>query len=168
MNTSLKPHLDPRPGQIPIVITAALALLALGGRPGPATPPAAAAKARPNIVLVMADDLDQLLGTMEHTPNIARLVRDAGISLDRYYITDSLCCPSRTSYLRGQYAHNHGVFTNTAPDGGYQKLDSLGLEASTLATWLRAAGYRTGFAGKYVNGFPLRDDLMHIPAGWDH
>ncbi len=143
---------------------------ALGGRPGAAhrPSPTAAAQARPNIVLVMADDLDQLLGTMEHTPHINRLVRDAGISLERYLITDSLCCPSRTTYLRGQYPHNHGVLTNTAPDGGYEKLDSLGLEASTVATWLQAAGYRTGFAGKYVNGFPLRDDLLHIPPGWDH
>lgn len=143
---------------------------AFGGRPGVAhrPSPAAAAQARPNIVLVMADDLDQLLGTMEHTPHINRLLRDAGVSLERYLITDSLCCPSRTTYLRGQYPHNHGVLTNTAPDGGYEKLDSLGLEASTVATWLRDAGYRTGFAGKYVNGFPLKDDLLHIPPGWDH
>ncbi len=143
---------------------------ALGGRPGVAhrPSPTAAAQARPNIVLVMADDLDQLLGTMEHTPHINRLLRDAGISLERYLITDSLCCPSRTTYLRGQYPHNHGVLTNTAPDGGYEKMDSLGLEASTVATWLREAGYRTGFAGKYVNGFPLKDDLLHIPPGWDH
>lgn len=172
MNASLKARPHPRHSRLPrFVAAAALALLALSGRPGPAAKhPSSTAKAapHPNIVLVMADDLDQLLGTMDHTPNIARLVRDAGISLDRYYITDSLCCPSRTTYLRGQYAHNHGVLTNTAPDGGYQKLDSLGLEASTLATWLQAAGYRTGFAGKYVNGFPLRDDLLHIPPGWDH
>lgn len=136
MNVSLKRRRHPRPSHLPrFVAASALAALALAGRPGPAatTRPssAAAADSRPNIVLVMADDLDQLLGTMDHTPNIARLVRDQGISLDRYYITDSLCCPSRTSYLRGQYAHNHGVLTNTAPDGGYQKLDSLGLEAST-------------------------------------
>ena len=37
------------------------------------------------------------------------------------YATFPLCCPSRASILRGQYAHNTGVFTNALPGGGFQK-----------------------------------------------
>lgn len=173
------PSLSPRcrpvaqaqpPGLRPPRLRLALALIALGLLPFWAPRSARSQPAdegRPNIVLVMADDLDQLLGTMEVTPNIQRLVREPGISLERYTITDSICCPSRTTYLRGQYAHNHGVLSNFPPTGGYETMDRLGLEQSTLATWLKAAGYRTGFAGKYINGFPLTGDRMHIPAGWD-
>ncbi|MBK6769996.1 MAG: sulfatase-like hydrolase/transferase [Ardenticatenales bacterium] len=122
----------------------------------------------PNIVLILADDLDTDLGTMarEYAPNIHRLIADEGATLDDYYVTDSLCCPSRTTYLRGQYTHNHGVYTNGGATGGYERMVPLGLESSTLATWLQAASYRTALIGKYINGYPLVGDDTHIPAGW--
>ena len=122
----------------------------------------------PNIVLILADDLDTDLGTMarDYTPNIHRLIADQGATLADYYVTDSLCCPSRTTYLRGQYTHNHGVYTNGGATGGYERMVPLGLESSTLATWLQAAGYRTALIGKYINGYPLEGDDTHVPAGW--
>jgi arylsulfatase A-like enzyme len=69
-----------------------------------------------------------------------------------------LCCPARASLLTGRYAHHTGVEDND--DGG--NLD----ESSTLATWLHAAGYRTGLVGKYLNGYPF-GRLPYVPSGWD-
>ena len=71
--------------------------------------------------------------------------------------TTPLCCPSKTSILRGQYAHNHGVLRNNPPDGGLARAMELGLEASTVATWVDQAGYETGFIGRYLLGYGRRD-----------
>jgi arylsulfatase A-like enzyme len=69
--------------------------------------------------------------------------------------------------LRGQYAHNTGIFTNNLPDGGFAKVHTDGLENSTVATWLQAAGYRTALFGKYLNGYPNTDSgKTYIPPGW--
>ena len=51
--------------------------------------------------------------------------------------------------LTGQYAHNHNVLGNTAPDGGYAMLN----DNQTLPVWLQSAGYRTVHIGKMPNGY---------------
>jgi arylsulfatase A-like enzyme len=66
--------------------------------------------------------------------------------------------------LRGQYPHNHGLQSTQPPDGGFEKFRDLGLESSTVAVWLRSAGYRTVLLGKYFNGYNTVD---HVPPGWD-
>src|SRR5262249_36056172 len=71
------------------------------------------------------------------------------------------CCPSRASILSGQYAHSHGVLTNNGPNGGAKVFH----DASTLATWLRGAGYQTGLYGKYLNQY--QDFGTYIPPGWN-
>ena len=78
----------------------------------------------------------------------------------------SAVLPSRATLLTGQYAHNHQVYTNRPPTGGYEAFVERGLEASTVATALKAAGYRTVLLGKYLNGYPLEEDPLHVPAGW--
>ena len=70
---------------------------------------------------------------------------------------------SRASLLRGQYVHDHGILRGSNKFGE-GKLRSRGLEDSTIATWLRRAGYRTAFVGKYLNGY--EDDPTHVPPGW--
>ena len=125
---------------------------------GAATPPAAG---RLNVVLVLVDDL--ALNLVPYMPQVRRLAA-RGTSFSDYTVTDSLCCPSRASLLTGRYPHNTGVFTNTGPDGGFATFRRLGNERSTFATDLRAAGYRTAFLGKYINGyFPAS---RHTPPGW--
>jgi arylsulfatase A-like enzyme len=120
---------------------------------------------RPNVVLVLTDDLDLLLGTLDHLPNIRRLLSDAGTTLTGATVTNSLCCPSRSTLLRGQYTHSHRVYTNVAPTGGHAKFRALGRDSSTLATWLHDAGYATALLGKYLNGYPGRD-RDYVPPGW--
>ena len=71
----------------------------------------------------------------------------------------------RASILRGQYAHNTHIVGNEQPWGGFEKFRHLGLEESTVATWLQDAGYHTAMIGKYLNRYvPERDG---VPPGWD-
>lgn len=72
-----------------------------------------------------------------------------------------LCCPSRATFLTGQYSHNHKVQGNTPPLGGYGKLDN----SNTVPLWLQSAGYHTAHIGKYLNGYG-RDDQTEVSAGW--
>ncbi len=90
-----------------------------------------------------------------------------GTTFSNYFVTDSLCCPSRSSILRGQYVHNHGVHTNLPPTGGFEQFHALGNESSTIGTWMHAAGYHTGLLGKYLNGYPDTVARRYVPPGWD-
>jgi arylsulfatase A-like enzyme len=115
----------------------------------------------------MADDMR--VGDLRFAPRLRRLVAAHGLTLDNSFAPYPLCCPDRASFLTGQYAHNHGVFWH-APPYGYGAFD----DSHTLATALRAAGYRTGFVGKYLNGYGHmrsrvsgRPSYRYVPRGWD-
>jgi N-acetylglucosamine-6-sulfatase len=117
----------------------------------------------PNIVLIMTDDED--VAIHEFMPKTKALLADQGTTFDNFFVTYPFCCPSRASILRGQYAHNTHIVGNEPPWGGFEKLRELGLEESTVATWLQAAGYHTTMIGKYINRYaPERDG---VPPGWD-
>jgi arylsulfatase A-like enzyme len=131
-------------------ILAALCCLALAGT---------AAAARPNVVVFETDD--QTAASLKAMPNVQRLMVDRGASFDNSFVSLALCCPSRATFLTGQYAHNHGVIDNVLPWGGYPKLDG----SDTLAVWLRDAGYRTILVGKYLNGYGSRRP-KEVPPGW--
>ena len=120
------------------------------------------ASKKPNIIFVLADDLSTEL--MDHLPRLRSLLADQGTTVSNFFVSLALCCPSRASILRGQYAHNTQIFTNAPPGGGFEKFRNLGHEKSTVATWLRDGGYRTVLLGKYLNGYPL---TTHVPPGWD-
>ena len=120
----------------------------------------------PNIILIVADDLDSRLNTIDYMKNLQELMVARGTTLEDFLVTNPVCCPSRTTILRGQYTHNHQVYTNTAPDGGFAKFNELDDGASTLGVWLQTAGYRTALMGKFLNGFPFPNDRLYIPPGW--
>lgn len=122
--------------------------------------------ARPNLVLIVADDLDQNLGTLDYMPNLHRLLVQQGLTFSDFFVTNSLCAPSRATLLRGQYTHSHEVGSNESPAGGFETFLRMGHEASTLATWLQGAGYRTILLGKYLNGYPEGGSRTHRPPGW--
>jgi arylsulfatase A-like enzyme/plastocyanin len=139
----------------------AWSLTAIAGTPAP---PSAKAGARPNIVLIIADDMrDDQLAAM---PITGRELVDRGVTFTNAFASRPLCCPSRVSILRGQYAHTTGIYTNTAPSGGYVAFRDHGLESSTLATWLDGVGYRTALVGKYLNEYGPGNAV--VPPGWDH
>lgn len=117
---------------------------------------------RPNIIFILTDDMATY--DLAQMPKLNRLVVDQGATFTNFFVTNSLCCPSRSSILRGQYVHNHGIERNS---NGFQKFHSLGHEKSTVATWLHSAGYLTGFMGKYLNGYADGIDQTYVPPGWD-
>lgn len=135
----------------------------------------------PTIIVLMTDDLDVAtldaaldLGLM---PVLESELIDAGLRFDESFVTDSLCCPSRATFLTGQYPHNHGVRRGqSAPtaDGSFAAFD----DEHTLAVSLLDAGYRTALVGKFLNGYGYEIPLNHpecssaeckmryVPAGW--
>lgn len=121
----------------------------------------------PNVILVLTDDQDLRLHSMDFMPQVQRHLANAGMTFSNFYVPLPLCCPSRITLLRGQYAHNHDVVGNLPPTGGFQKAYTSGVENATLATALRQQGYRTALIGKYLNGYPLPDNPTYIPPGWD-
>lgn len=129
-----------------------------------ALPPCAQGKP-PNIVFILADDLDKEL--FQQQSAIQMLLTERGAGFENHFVSLPQCCPSRITTLRGQYAHNTGVYRNTAPDGGFAKAHQDGLEGSTVAVWLKTVGYRTALIGKYLNGYPGINETNYIPPGWD-
>jgi arylsulfatase A-like enzyme len=128
----------------------------------------AAGPSHPNIVFILTDDLSMdLLPYMGHV----LAMEQRGLSFSDYFVSDSLCCPSRASIFTGNFPHNTGILSNTAPGGGYAKFHDLGEEHGTFAVALQNAGYRTALMGKYLNGYMqlprsagIADD--HVPPGW--
>jgi N-acetylglucosamine-6-sulfatase len=104
---------------------------------------------------------DQTAESLWAMPTVDRLLAKRGVSFDNSFVSYALCCPSRATFLTGQYAHNHGVFDNRLPNGGYEKLRG----DNTLPVWLRKAGYRTILVGKYLNRYGRRDPT-EVPPGW--
>jgi N-acetylglucosamine-6-sulfatase len=156
-----------RPGAagVLLVLAAAVAIaLLVSGSEGPRTTPveptAGDDSSAPNVVVVMTDD--QAADTMRAMPNARHLIGGKGLRFDNAIVSFPLCCPSRASFLTGQYAHNHGVLDNGGPRGGYQALDA----GNTLPVWLSRAGYRTGFVGKFLNGYGHGHAAREVPPGW--
>jgi N-acetylglucosamine-6-sulfatase len=127
-----------------------------------------AATDRPNIVFVLTDDMSMNL--IRHTPAV-KTMQQQGATFSNYFVTNSLCCPSRASIFTGRYPHNTGIETNSAATGGgYPTFIRKGLDHDTFATDLQKVGYRTAMMGKFMNeyqpGTP-NNPTKSNPAGWD-
>jgi N-acetylglucosamine-6-sulfatase len=115
---------------------------------------------RPSILFILIDDLRwDDLGCAGHpfarTPNIDRIARE-GAMFRNAFVTTPLCSPSRASFLTGLYAHTHGIVDNTERGAQSHKL-------ATFPRALHAAGYETGYIGKWHMG---NDDSPR--PGFDH
>lgn len=127
--------------------------------------PAAQAAAPPNIVFILADDLDWR--STVHMPELQALARQ-GATFEGAYMTTPICVPSRATILTGKYPQNSGVRSNRPPTGGYHAFYEGGQEDDTVAVWLRQAGYRTAMIGKYFNYYPDPAPPLHVPVGWTY
>ncbi|MSR56317.1 MAG: DUF4976 domain-containing protein [Planctomycetaceae bacterium] len=126
-----------------VVVAAAFVWLLCAGRVPAAEP------TRPNLIVLLCDDLRaDCLGCAGHpklkTPHIDRLAAE-GTRFRNAFVTTSICCVSRASFITGQFARHHKVadFATPLPPGSLQ------------AAWpaiLKRAGYRTGCFGKWGLG----------------
>ena len=118
----------------------------------------------------MTDDMrfDQLLAM----PEVMGELVGEGRSFNKAFATSAICCPSRTSFLRGQYVHTHTVYetiVTSDPTSPFYRYSSgvwakkVGVDSPTIATWLDQLGYFTAESGKFLNGYPG----LHPPSGWD-
>ena len=149
-----------------IVFILASAIAGVQGQAGTAV--AVAAVNQPNVVFIMLDDVPR--GMWDAMPTVRREILQQGVRFANGMVPTSLCCPSRSSLLTGNYAHTTGVYDNNSTGhGGWLALQPN--EGSTLATHLDDAGYRTSLVGKYVNGYylapPTRGLSGYVPPGWD-
>ena len=137
----------------------------VGDPPGPLRiVPAAHPSPRgsPNIIFVLTDDLS--LNLLQFMPHVLEMERN-GATFANYFVTDSLCCPSRSSIFTGEFPHNTGVFRNVEPDGGYGAFNAHGNEPNTFAVALQRNGYRTAMLGKYLNGY--HPGINGPATGWN-
>lgn len=117
----------------------------------------------PNIVVIITDDMRYDL--MDDMPTAMRELVDKGRSFERGFTVDPVCCPSRASFLRGQYAHTTSVYDIDGPWGGRSQLLTARMEEEMLNTWLDPT-YFTALVGKYLNGYTATP--LPGPAGaWD-
>ena len=149
-----------------LLVCASLACLATATAATPATGSAAPAPARPNIVVILADDMGfsdlGAYGSEIPTPHLDALAR-GGLRFTQFYNT-ARCSPTRAALLTGLHPHQAGMGTLAEDPGkqapahaapGYREV--LGRDSVTLAEVLRPAGYHTYMAGKWHPGHHGQD-----------
>jgi arylsulfatase A-like enzyme len=132
-----------------------------------AAPAGGAKRGKPNILVIVADDLGYgdigvHGGKSVPTPNIDKLAR-RGVRCTNGYVSAPYCSPSRAGLLTGKYQTRFGHEFN--PHEGDPGKLGLPLDQRTIADRLRAAGYRTGLIGKWHLGFSK--DHHPLARGFD-
>lgn len=124
---------------------------------------------KPNIIFIITDDQDVRTNTLDYMPKLHASIAEQGVSFTHFYAPVSLCCPSRVSLLKAQYAHNHNVTYVSGPYGGtlsvlldiselpliiwrtgWETFCELGQNSEYLPIFLQEAGYGTYYTGKLV------------------
>jgi arylsulfatase A-like enzyme len=161
---------------LPVALVVALPSSASDSAPAQV---AAAAPAKPNILVILTDDQDartlEPIAGLPHVdsrchapagivmPCVYEHIQSRGVTFAEHTAAYPLCCPSRATYITGQYPHNHHVRAN----GDYDKLD----KKHVLPVWMQRAGYATAYAGKYQGpsflGWGHADHTDGVPDGWD-
>lgn len=150
-----------RPRRTISLIVVLGALIAADARTAVGTQDATFAPATPpNIVVIMTDD--QRWDTLWSMPRVQELLVKPGVTFTEAFAVNPICCPSRASFLTGNYSHTTGVYTNTAWHGSFDAFN----DKTTLATMLDPT-YETGFFGKYLNRYRGPGKRGYVPPGWD-
>ena len=157
-----------------LVATGLLCVLAQGG----------GTKPKPNLILILLDDQDHVLGGMDPYPNIQRLLGRDGTNFSNFFVNTPVCCPSRAELMGGRYGHNNLVDTLRSSDSGglhgcmWANVTGPYFVQNQLGTYLSKLGYTNGLFGKYMNvpacSCPVEAGCREmskggqaVPPGWD-
>jgi N-acetylglucosamine-6-sulfatase len=144
-----------------VALIAAIAMAAVGAVSADARPVGAGKDRRPNILVVMTDDMATT--DLSLMPKVRRLLAQRGTTFADAVDSFPLCCPARATFITGQYAHNHGVKGNFNPYGWY----GMKRRGNILPAWLDRAGYKTALVGKWLNGYGAKNAHGEVPRGFD-
>jgi N-acetylglucosamine-6-sulfatase len=125
--------------------------------------PFAFSASKPDIIFILTDDQDLELGSLVAMPKLKALVADMGATYTNAYVNTPVCCPSRATIFTGLLQHNTGVVNNTQQGECFGREWRAHHENNTFNIALQNAGYRTSFAGKYLNEYY---NATHVPPGW--
>jgi N-acetylglucosamine-6-sulfatase len=141
-----------------VLVLATVALLSAAGSSAQDAPDDGSGG--PNVIVLMTDD--QTVRDMGVLRQTRRLIGRQGVTFTRSFVSYPVCCPSRATFLTGQYAHNNDVrCLYPACGGGYGRLN----QRRYLPVWLKRAGYTTAHIGKFLNGYG-HERKPDIPRGW--
>ncbi len=149
-------------------LLAGLLVLPIIAEAGPGSPVKQTGK-RPNIVVIVADDLGYAdIGVQGGkdipTPNVDALAR-SGIRFTSGYVSGPYCSPTRAGFLTGRYQQRFGHEFNPGRTGENGESIGLSLKEKTIADRLKSAGYTTGLVGKWHQGFS--DEYNPVNRGFD-
>ena len=131
---------------------------------------------KPNIVLFLTDDQDNLLGGSfpatspngaTPMPKTKQVLAEQGATAENFFIHTPICCPSRSELLSGRYFHNIKMNADSSRPKGLDNdcmhVNETDVNGATFAKRLsEEAGYSVGMFGKYLNNVPDK-----VPPGFD-
>ena len=126
---------------------------------------AANAAKKPNVIFMILDDMDSVLGALDVMPNYVQRLKTEGMQFPNAFVASPKCCPSRTSLLSGRFSHR----LNDTLEGWCGDFISAKRWNSTFLADVKAAGYTTGFFGKMTNdmGPICAPREAQLPAGFN-
>ncbi|KAG2485149.1 hypothetical protein HYH03_016135 [Edaphochlamys debaryana] len=132
-------------------------------------------KPKPNFIVIITDDQDDVMNTTHpyYMPALNRHLAQGGTRLPNFLVSTGVCCPARVSAFTGRYAHCTNITGNSYPSGGFRKFYEQRTDREGwMPKWLQGAGYRTALVGKFLNAyFPstgyMNETTGFVPEGWD-
>ena len=100
-----------------------------------------------NIVIILSDDQDLLLGSLNHMPSLQTFLVQNGTSFSNHFTTTPVCCPSRSTIITGRFPHNYKQINPSSITGCI----TPEVDNTTMFPQLHDAGYRVGLFGKHLN-----------------